>query len=95
MVHIAPWAASEGLFAGAGRVLPAAGILALYGPFMRDGQHTAPSNAAFDNSLRRRDTSWGVRDLGDVTRLAATHGLLLTQTNAMPANNFCLIFRRQ
>ncbi|MHA1564765.1 MAG: DUF938 domain-containing protein, partial [Alphaproteobacteria bacterium] len=95
MVHIAPWAASEGLFAGAGRVLPCDGVLTLYGPFRRDGQHTAPSNAAFDAGLRQRDPSWGVRDLGDITRLATTAGLMLTDTIAMPANNLSLVFTRR
>ncbi len=95
MIHIAPWAASEGLFAGAGRLLPAAGVLCLYGPFRRHGRHTAPSNAAFDDSLRQRDASWGVRDLDDLTRLAAAHDLALSQTFTMPANNLSVVFRRK
>ena len=69
MVHIAPWAASLGLFAGAGRLLGAGGLLVLYGPFMRDGAHNAPSNAAFDASLKARNPSWGLRDIADLERL--------------------------
>ena len=46
MAHIAPWAATEGLIAGAARVLPPGGVLYLYGPYRRGGKHTAPSNAA-------------------------------------------------
>ena len=63
MIHIAPWAAAEGLMAGAGALLPAGAPLYIYGPFRRDGRHTAPSNAAFDRSLRAENPDWGVRDL--------------------------------
>lgn len=67
MIHIAPWAAAEGLVAGAARVLGAGGMLFLYGPFKIDGRHTAPSNHDFDLDLRRRNPAWGIRDLGEVT----------------------------
>lgn len=93
MIHIAPWAACEGLIAGAGRVLPSGGPLVLYGPFRHGGVHTAPSNAAFDASLRARDPRWGVRDLDDVARLAGPRGLVLEEVVAMPANNLSVIFR--
>jgi len=94
MIHIAPWAAAEGLFAGAARVLAPGGVLYLYGPFQEHGRHTAPSNAAFDASLRASDPDWGVRDLGDVCDLAGRNGLVLDQRVAMPANNLSLVFRR-
>src|SRR4029077_3772751 len=70
VIHIAPWRVAEGLFAGAARYLRADGRLFLYGPFKRDGKHTALSNAVFDTSLRERDPEWGVRDIADVERLA-------------------------
>jgi SAM-dependent methyltransferase len=95
MIHIAPWAAAEGLMAGAGRLLAPGGVLYLYGPFKENGQHTAPSNAAFDASLRTRDPQWGVRDTGDVAALAQRSGLKLIERVAMPANNLSLIFHRQ
>lgn len=94
MIHIAPWAAAEGLMAGAARLLPAGGPLFLYGPFKEAGRHTAPSNEAFDADLRARDPRWGVRDLGEVVALAAAHGLRHEETVAMPANNRSVIFRR-
>jgi hypothetical protein len=95
MVHIAPWAAAEGLFAGAARLLPASAPLVLYGPFKRHGRHTAPSNAAFDASLRSRDPAWGVRCLDDeIAPLADRSGLTLTEVVAMPANNLTVVFRR-
>jgi SAM-dependent methyltransferase len=94
MIHIAPWAACEGLIAGAQRVLPAGGLLYLYGPYKIDGRHNAPSNAAFDRRLREQDPAWGIRDLGDVTVLAQCHDLTLAETVPMPANNFTVIFRR-
>jgi SAM-dependent methyltransferase len=94
LIHIAPWAAAEGLVAGAGRVVPPGGVLFLYGPYRIAGAHTAPSNAAFDESLRARDPAWGVRDLDDVARLAERHGFALEERVPMPANNFSLVFRR-
>jgi Protein of unknown function (DUF938) len=95
MIHIAPWAATEGLMAGAERLLPVGGVLFLYGPFREHGQHTAPSNAAFDESLRARDREWGVRDLDEVAALASQHGLALEERVAMPANNLSVVFRRR
>jgi hypothetical protein len=95
MIHIAPWHAAEGLFAGAGRLLPASGMLYLYGPFSIGGRHTAPSNTAFDASLRAQDPEWGVRDLDEVAALGQRNGLTLQEQVPMPANNLSLIFRRQ
>jgi SAM-dependent methyltransferase len=94
MIHIAPWSACEGLIAGAARILPANGLLYLYGPYKIDGRHTAPSNAAFDADLRARNPQWGIRDLGDVTALAERCGFALAETVSMPANNLSMIFRR-
>ncbi|MCW5889019.1 MAG: DUF938 domain-containing protein [bacterium] len=94
MIHIAPWAACEGLVAGAGRLLPAGAPLVLYGPYRVGGAHTAPSNAAFDADLRARNPAWGVRDLDDVVAAAAPHGLRLEETVAMPANNLTVVLRR-
>jgi hypothetical protein len=94
MIHIAPWSAAEGLMAGTARLLAPGAPLYLYGPYRLQGQHTAPSNAAFDENLRARDPAWGVRDLDAVAALAARHGLALQRTVAMPANNLSIIFRR-
>jgi SAM-dependent methyltransferase len=95
MIHIAPWAACLGLCALAGTILSPGGILYLYGPFRRDGSHTAPSNAAFDADLRARDPAWGVRDLGEVGRAAADRGFELLDAIPMPANNLSVVFRRR
>lgn len=94
MIHIAPWEATLGLVRGAARVLPAGGPLVLYGPFMIDGAHTAPSNEQFDASLRSRDPAWGVRDLTVVAEVASAHGLRLRERIAMPANNLTVVFDR-
>ena len=94
VVHIAPWRVAEGLFAGAARYLRPDGRLYLYGPFKRDGKHTALSNAVFDTSLRERDAEWGVRDIGDIRSLADRVGLALIETVEMPANNLVLAFAR-
>ncbi len=92
MIHISPWEATLGLMAGAARVLCEDGVLYTYGPYMRDGRHTAPSNQAFDASLKARDPSWGVRDVADVERAALAHGLALREIVEMPANNLSLVF---
>ncbi len=94
MIHIAPWAACTGLMRGAGLLLAPRGVLYLYGPYQRDGGHTAPSNADFDASLRARNPAWGVRALEDVVALAVRHGLVHDSIVDMPANNLSLIFRR-
>jgi SAM-dependent methyltransferase len=94
MVHISPWRATQGLMAGAGRVLPPGGVLYLYGAYKENGAHTAPSNEAFDRDLRRRNPEWGVRDLEEVADLARTHGLELVERIPMPANNLSLVFRK-
>ncbi|MEA2982843.1 MAG: hypothetical protein QOF09_4666, partial [Alphaproteobacteria bacterium] len=82
------------LFAGAARHLAAGGRLFLYGPFKRDGAHNAPSNEAFDASLRARDPTWGVRDTADLRTLAAENGLRFVEIVEMPSNNAILIFQK-
>jgi SAM-dependent methyltransferase len=94
MIHIAPWEACVGLMRGAGRHLAPGAVLVLYGPYRIGGQHTAASNAAFDADLRRRDPTWGVRDLEAVVETARVHGLALQERVAMPANNQTLVFTR-
>ncbi len=95
MIHIAPWPACLGLIAGAQRILPVSGILYLYGPFQQNGRHTAPSNAAFDQSLQLQNPEWGVRHLEEVVAVAASHNLVLRQTVAMPANNLSVVLQKQ
>ncbi|MFA7431320.1 MAG: DUF938 domain-containing protein [Rhodospirillaceae bacterium] len=94
MIHIAPWQACLGLMRGTGTVLAAGGVLVLYGPYRREGRHTAPSNAAFEDWLKAQDPRFGVRDLEAVTEEAARHGLTLSETVPMPANNFTVVFRK-
>lgn len=95
MIHIAPFEAVIGLFAGAGRLLAPGGKLFLYGPFSREGAHTAPSNEAFDASLKTRNPRWGVRDIEhDLAPLAQKNALKLNAVVEMPANNLSLIFSK-
>jgi SAM-dependent methyltransferase len=94
MIHIAPWAAAEALFAGAGKLLGPGGVLFLYGPYRRGGAHTAPSNAAFDAQLRATDPDWGVRDMEAVIALGEAQGMRCDEPVPMPANNFCLVLRK-
>jgi SAM-dependent methyltransferase len=95
MIHIAPWPAAQGLVRGAGRALAAGGLLYLYGPFHRGGRPTAPSNEAFDRSLRAQDPAWGVRDLEAVAAEADAAGFALAELVEMPANNLSVVFRRR
>lgn len=95
MIHIAPWAATEALMAGASRLLDAGRPLYLYGPYRRNGEHTAPSNASFDAELHRANPAWGVRDLEAVITLAEEQGFRLEETVEMPANNLSVVLRRR
>jgi SAM-dependent methyltransferase len=94
MIHISPWPATLGLLRGAGRLLEAGAPLYLYGPYRRDGVETAPSNEAFDESLRARNPEWGLRELEAVEAEAGTHGLQLDRIVEMPANNLSVVFRK-
>jgi SAM-dependent methyltransferase len=94
MIHISPWASTLALMEGAGNILREAGVLYLYGPYRIDGRHTAPSNEAFDASLRAQDPSWGIRDLDEVVQVAQAAGLELLETVPMPANNLSVVFRK-
>ena len=94
MIHIAPWEVTVGLMTGAAKLLSSAGFLYLYGPFIQADQPTAPSNLAFDQSLRSRDSTWGIRHLEDVVTVATQQGLILQKTVVMPANNLSVIWQR-
>ena len=94
MIHISPWRAAEQLICGCERILRPGGVLVLYGPYRRFGRHTAPSNEAFDASLRRRDPQWGVRDLETVVETAKRHGLDLSEIVEMPVNNLSVVLVR-
>lgn len=94
MIHIAPWRATVGLLRGAASLLRAGSPLYLYGPYRRGGVMTAPSNEAFDASLKSRDAEWGLRNLEDVAALARTHGFSAPDVTEMPANNLSVVFRR-
>ena len=94
MIHISPWSATQGLMTGAATILPKGAPLYIYGPFRRAGTPTAPSNEAFDESLRSRNPDWGVRELEAVAEIASQAGLTLEKTVEMPANNLSVMFRK-
>lgn len=95
MIHISPWTATQGLMSGAARLLPIGGLLYLYGPYLDPAVETASSNLAFDDSLKARDPTWGLRRVEDVATLADANGLTLAERIEMPANNLSLILRRR
>ncbi len=94
MVHISRWDTTLGLIRGAAAILPSTAPLYLYGPFRREGFATAPSNQAFDRSLRDRDPTWGLRDLEAVAAFAQSVGFSVPTVTEMPANNLSVVFRR-
>lgn len=94
MVHISPWQATEGLFAGAARMLKGAAPLILYGPYLEAETQTAQSNLDFDQSLQARNPLWGLRELADMDAVAAATGFSRTARYPMPANNLTLVYRR-
>ena len=94
MIHISPWSATAGLMRGAGRLLAPGAPLYLYGPYRRAGVETAPSNEAFDESLRARDPEWGLRELEAVAAEAETHDLAFDRVVEMQANNISAVFRK-
>lgn len=95
LAHIAPFAATEGLFAGAARLLTAEGKLLLYGPFLSGDGTDAPSNLAFDAALRAQNPAWGVRTLAEILGAADAAGLALIAERPMPANNRMLALQRR
>jgi SAM-dependent methyltransferase len=95
LIHIAPWAATTSLFSGAKVALRTGGVIYLYGPYARQGRHTAASNEAFDTALRAQNPDWGVRNLEDVARVANEEGFDLLETTQMPANNFSVAFQKR
>ena len=94
MTHISPWEASVGLFEGAARQLEAGAPLLLYGPYFEEGVEPAPSNLAFDQSLKARNSNWGIRQLAEVDTLAQDCGFARSARYEMPANNLTLVYRR-
>jgi len=92
MIHVAPWQSTLDLFEGARSIDPS--VIVLYGPYRRSGAHTAPSNEQFDASLKANDPTWGVRDLEAVEKVATENGFMLVEVVQMPANNFCVVFRK-
>ena len=94
VIHIAPWKIAQGLAHGAAVALGETGIIILYGPFL-EGPETAASNLAFDQSLKSRNSEWGVRDLSVVIALFADAGFTLNSRTDMPSNNLMLVFERQ
>lgn len=95
MVHISPWETALGLLDGAAILLGKGAPLILYGPWIEASVETAPSNLAFDESLKARDPRWGLRLVEDFAAEARSRGLILAGRREMPANNLMLRFFKQ
>jgi hypothetical protein len=94
MIHISPLAATEGLLAGAVRLLGSGAPLIVYGPYLEADVETAPSNLEFDAWLKRRDPGFGLRSAEWLDERAAEYGFVRARRVAMPANNLILVYRR-
>jgi SAM-dependent methyltransferase len=94
MIHISPWEATVALFEGAARILPPAGLLFTYGPYILHGDYHGEGNVAFDQSLKARNPTWGLRDVVDIAAVAAQNAFQLDETVPMPANNLSLVWRK-
>ncbi len=92
MIHISPWQACLGFFSLASRIIKSKGLIYLYGPYKKQGQHTSSSNEIFDSNLRAQNPAWGVRDMEEVISIADTNGFCIHQIEPMPANNYSLVF---
>ncbi|KAF9997692.1 hypothetical protein BGZ65_006724 [Modicella reniformis] len=96
VLHISPWAVSRSIVRGAGLVLKSGGSFVAYGPFKRNGTFSTESNREFDQTLRGRDPSWGVRDLEEVEAVATNEaGMILDRVVDMPSNNYMVFFKKQ
>lgn len=95
MVHISPWCCTEGLFAAAGKLLKTGGIMVTYGPYSVDGQISPESNVRFDAGLKAQNSSWGLRDIGDLEKESKKNGIILDAMFDMPANNKTLVWLKQ
>ena len=95
LLHVAPWATAERLFAGAGELLMPGRLLYLYGPYTAGGKHRGHGDAAFDKSLRKENPDWGLREIEAVQMLGEANQLELEDVIEMPVNNLSLVFRRR
>ncbi len=60
---------------------------------MYNGDHSAPSNATFEKSLKARNPVWGLRDVADVWSAAEAADFRRDETMDPPASNTLLVFR--
>ena len=93
--HIMSLQAVESMLALVGRVLGDGGVFCLYGPFRTNGEFNTDSNAAFDRALRNQHPDMGIRDLEELDRFGANHGLRRERLDAMPANNYLAVWRKR
>lgn len=94
MMHISPFQCSEGLFANSSKLLKPGGILFTYGPYACSGVLEPESNISFDQSLRSRDPSWGIRDIADLKIIAQKNAMELLANYSLPSNNKCLVWKK-
>lgn len=92
MVHITPWACTEGLFAAAAKILKPSGIMVTYGPYAIHGEISPESNVSFNESLKSQNAAWGLRDIDDLEKEAKKNGLNFDAMFDMPSNNKTLIW---
>ena len=94
MIHVASWSCTKALFRESGKLLKEGQFLMLYGPFKIGNKHTSQSNYLFDNSLKMKNKSWGIRNLEEVNDEAKKNGFFQEDIISMPANNFSIVYKK-
>lgn len=95
MIHISPFKCAEGLFRNGCNILKVGGLLITYGPYAQNGVITPESNVNFDKSLRRQNPEWGLKDIEDLKKIAESCGVTLLKIYDLPANNKCLVWKKE
>lgn len=69
------------------------GLVAIYGPFLRDGKTTSPGDAAFHRAIQQDDPDKGYKD---IKTLMGVFEILQfrVELHEMPANNLFLLARK-
>ncbi len=94
MIHVGRWTCTVALFRESGKLLKKGQFLILYGPFKIGNKHTSRTNYLFDNSLKKQNDLWGIKNLEEVSEEAKKNGFSQDDIISMPSNNFSAIYRK-
>ncbi|EGW20359.1 DUF938 domain-containing protein [Methylobacter tundripaludum] len=92
-LHIMSWDELQIFFDRLTKHLSPKAFICIYGPFNYNGAYTSDSNASFDQWLKSRNSSSGIRNFEDIMALSTSRGFSLLNDMAMPANNRLLVLQ--